>query len=504
MKKKILIGGIIAAAVGVCVTVFLYFFLIRSIDVFGKEFPVGSEEIALSGESISGMDELTEILKPFHRLKKLDLGDYTVNVKEEERFNAAFPQTELICRRVVDLYGETTFCDSTEVDLTGKDLSDLTKLRAALPYFTRLERVVSGDGVIPLTELESLEKDFPGVRFCITALVDVYGQTLRSDVTEIDLKGAAVGADLADLLAHFPDLKEVDLHGAGLAGADQLALAEAFPDVTFAWEVELFGTVYDYTVEELDFTGNTDATPDLIRKYARLFPCLKRLDMSECGASDEEMAALREDLPGVKVVWRLYMGDFTLKTDDVTFAVLIRKDDPRKQLRSEDIQVLRYCTDLRALDLGHQLITDISVIGDYLPELRVLILADNQITDISPLSKLKHLHYLELFVNGRGLCDLTPLASCRELVDLNISYLYGFKDFSPLMDLPLLERLWLENTSVTKGQLKELENRYPNAVIVTEGKGSVDQGWRTHRRYYAMLDMFYHNYLSEAFSKYDR
>ena len=44
-----------------------------------------------------------------------------------------------------------------------------------------------------------------------------------------------------------------------------------------------------------------------------------------------------------------------------------------ERLRSKDIQVLKYCTDLRCLDLGHQSIVDISVIGDYLPELRLLM-----------------------------------------------------------------------------------------------------------------------------------
>ena len=66
------------------------------------------------------------------------------------------------------------------------------------------------------------------------------------------------------------------------------------------------------------------------------------------------------------------------------------------RLTSADIEVLKYCTDLQALDLGHQAITDISVIGDYLTQLRILILVDNKVNDLTPLSKLKHLHYLEL------------------------------------------------------------------------------------------------------------
>ena len=70
--------------------------------------------------------------------------------------------------------------------------------------------------------------------------------------------------------------------------------------------------------------------------------------------------------------------------------------------------MLKYCTDLRALDIGHQAITDLSVIGEHLTELRVLIIADNKVTDLTPLSNLRHLHYLEFFVNR--VSDLSPLA----------------------------------------------------------------------------------------------
>ena len=145
--------------------------------------------------------------------------------------------------------------------------------------------------------------------------------------------------------------------------------------------------------------------------------------------------------------------------------------------------------------------TDLSVIGEYLTELRVLILADNKITDLSPLANLKHLHYLEFFVNR--VTDLSPLAECRELVDLNISYNYGIYDITPLLDLPLLERLWLESCPISDAKVDILREKYPNSKIVKYGKGSVDQGWRTHERYYNMIDMFHRDFLSWSFIKYD-
>ena len=88
-----------------------------------------------------------------------------------------------------------------------------------------------------------------------------------------------------------------------------------------------------------------------------------------------------------------------------------------------------------------------SIIGEYLTELRVLILADNCIWDISPLSNLKHLHYLELFLNR--IYDLSPLRDLHELVDVNISYnggIYLFANSVPsgAITIPTII-LWREN-----------------------------------------------------------
>ena len=275
----------------------------------------------------------------------------------------------------------------------------------------------------------------------------------------------------------------------------------AFPNIAFDWNVVLAGHVLSSMSETVDISRTWLWDLELLKTQLELFPRLRYLDMSGCGISNEDMAALREEYSDkFEVVWRLYMGKWSLKTDAVAFSVLIY-DYSHKRLTSRDIEVLKYCTKLQALDLGHQALTDLSVIGDYLPELRILILADNSISDLTPLAKLKHLHYLEFFVNR--VTDVSPLASCRELVDLNISYNHGLSDITPLLDLPLLERLWLEHCNVSLEDYKLLCDTYPDSRVVYYGKGSVDQGWRGHDRYFAMIDMYHNDYMSELFSKYD-
>ena len=49
-----------------------------------------------------------------------------------------------------------------------------------------------------------------------------------------------------------------------------------------------------------------------------------------------------------------------------------------------------------------------------------------------------------------------------------------------------------------------IKKKYPKVNVVTTGYGSTESGWRTHPRYFAMIDMFNkRNYISELFSKYD-
>ena len=239
----------------------------------------------------------------------------------------------------------------------------------------------------------------------------------------------------------------------------EIEISEALPQ-----KITILDQTVDSSVETLDLSNCTVDDIDSFKASLSLLHNLKYLDMSDCNLSNKELAQLREDFPDIKIVWKIYFSVWSLKTDAVAFSVLI-SNFKYTYLTSKTIEVFKYCTDLQALDLGHQKITDISVIGDYLPNLRVLILADNQITDISPLAKLKHLHYLELFINK--VKDLSPLASCKELVDLNLCYDTGIRDFSPLLDnnFPLLERVWLNGCNISSKNLNLLRKKYPNANI---------------------------------------
>lgn len=472
------------------------------VTVFKSFFPSDTKEITLDKNEIESFDALLSALDVFPSLDLIDLGGYEMSADEKQRLSERFPDAEIKCRTYIILFEKRVFTDEAELDLTGTAGFNTEELKTALSFLHGITRVIS-DTVISAKDKDSLKEEFPTVAFEIPCTVEVCGITVRDDAAELDLNGIAVNAgELSSKLKYLTHLKTVNLLDAGLDEDGQYALASEFPGIKFLWKVRILNKEYGPETTDLDLSNKKDLTADIMRRKLRIMPWLTRVDLSDINASNEELGALREEFPDIKIVWMLHMLQWKTKTDAIAFSDLIREYDyPR--LTDEHIQCLKYCTDLQALDLGHQAITDISVICDYLPELRVLILADNKVKDLSPIVKLKHLHYIELFVNP-NLKDVSPLGECKELVDVNISYL-DINDISALLDLPLIERFWIEHTYVPDSQIETLRENHPDATVINVGSGSVDQGWRTHPRYYAMKDMYNKQYyISEEFTKYDQ
>lgn len=268
------------------------------------------------------------------------------------------------------------------------------------------------------------------------------------------------------------------------------------------WSMEVCGKTVTNIDEFLD-VSNTEIT-DIDKFVSQLqeLPALRKVDMCNCGLTNEQMEQLSLQLPGIKLVWEIKMGIWTLRTDAVAFSTL--KDGTiMYNLTDEDAKLLKYCTDMVALDIGHNHVTDLSFL-QYMPNLKILILVDNMtedgtgrfVYDLSMLKYCKKLMYLEFFVGS--VSDISVLGDLKELVDLNISY-NPISDITPLLNLPKLERLFLEHTNVSLEDYALLQETYPDAQIVYYGTGSVDQGWRTHERYYAMKDMYRKNYVHELF-----
>lgn len=407
----------------------------------------------------------------------------------------------LVLPENISMYGFEFRKDSEVIDMSGVYVADIEELSNNLPRFENVQTVTFGDQAISYADKQKLMESFPNINFEIKVYYDIYGKQIAEDAETIDLSDTEINENLINELFVLYNLKEVNLFNHNLSKDEQLNLQEQYPNVTFKWEVEILSEKVDYSVKELNLSNKKINDIQDFTRSLKLLKNLEKLDMSNTNLSNEELDNLRKMFPNVRIDWVVHLGKWSLRTDAVAFSVLIVNYDYRR-MTEKDIEVLKYCTELQALDLGHQSITDISVIGEYLPNLRVLILADNKIKDISPLANLKHLHYLELFMND--ITDLTPLASCTELVDLNICFNYRLSNIEPILNLPLLERLWLIHDNISNSSYQLIRETYPNVKLVTTGNGSTNSGWRTHERYFEMINMYRNNYISDVFLKYDR
>ena len=244
----------------------------------------------------------------------------------------------------------------------------------------------------------------------------------------------------------------------------------------------------DNTATYLNLDGrrlNYKTARDMLARY----PNLEKADMFDIPVGKIQVRELEELYPNVTFGWTLKIGDDHLvRTDATAFSTLHWSHSTPHP--TEEISLLRYCKNLRALDFGHNGVDDISWLTE-LPELRVLIIAVNRLTDISPLASLTKLEYLELFNNR--ITDLTPLTGLTHLMDLNIAY-NRISDYSPLYRMTWLKRLWIakgsmEERGVPEDVVRELQRHLPACQIDWRSKPTLG-GWREHPHHDVIKEIF--------------
>lgn len=388
----------------------------------------------------------------------------------------------------VDVLYTVAFPDGTVADnhaqsvtlgsISPDDAARTAELAGYLPALETLDITASGLSPEAASVIASA-LDGVDVKYSCTIL----GQSVGFETTELDLRG--VSAELlpeAELLKYFPAVRSADLGSEQENPHDWELIAElvkACPEVDFNYSFTLYGKQFTLLDTEMDLNHiNIDDGGALVYRVAACMKNLTYLDMDFCGVSNEDMAVIRDAYPNVKVVWRVWFGDnYTARTD--VEKILASKPSAGGELRDRDAQILKYCTDVKYLDVGHNvLLSDMSFVA-YMPDLEVAILAMDAFTDITPLENCTKLEYLELQTND-DLVDITPLGKLTNLEHLNIAHCRKISDISPLFNLTKLKRLWLGSTGpVPKEQIAALKDALPDCEFnTTVYDDPTSEGWR--------------------------
>lgn len=403
-------------------------------------------------------------------LVSLDLRGNPISIESYSTLSAALPDCAILWSVPV---GDERF-DSDAAALALNNLPE--DAETLLSYFPNLKTVsIAVSDESNYSALMSLAAAYPNVDF--TWNVAFEGETYENGVTSLDLSGKTVSLEeLTRALSGLPALETVTFDDTtAFSTEDQLALVSAFPNVSFLWNVQLLDDLSVRSdVAELDLRDYTVPDAATFSDKLQLLPALTRLDMCDCGPTDEEMAAMRARYPDTKFIWMTKVSKWMIRTDIQGFSTgnkrkfpdgmgyYIGKDFEYGNIHAEDFENLKYCTDLVALDVGHcDNIGNIDFIAG-LPKLKYLIISLCNLTDISALENQTDLEFLEMTYNY--LTDISPLRNCTKLRFLNLSA-NEVTSIDVYMGLTSLERLWINGNHLTEDQVAELQAALPNTLI---------------------------------------
>ena len=454
-------------------------FLCFGTDLFAQDGGATTPPVTqmdFRGQALPNLEELAQQTQ----LQQLDLRDTGLTVAQYQMLAQKLPDCNISWS--VPFQGQYYSNDITQLQVTQLTQEDAA-LFAFFPNLTQLD--VSGcDDYALLTQLQEQHP-----QWSLRYQVSVAGQVLKHTATALTVQDPDL-SELEAVLPYLPQLETLTLTGTLPANQEIHQLQKAYPDICFVWSFPLCGVEVS-TMDSMIVLSNIpmESTQE-VESALPYFNNLERVEMCDCGISNEEMDALGKRNPETRFIWTVSVGwKIRMRTD----AVYLMPSKYETILDNNDTYNLKYCTDIVCIDIGHHDVTDISFVT-YMPHLKYLVLADTAISDISPLAGLQELEYLELFVTN--VRDYSPLIQCPNLKDLNICYAAP-KDASALVQLTGLENLYIKTGGVPH-YIDELLQALPNTNIVydsSKDSHSTGDGWRKLPRYYEMRDILGMHYM---------
>ena len=280
--------------------------------------------------------------------------------------------------------------------------------------------------------------------------------------------------------------EELTLENVKFKPSELLTLKNAMPEgAVFHFTTKWGAVTFSDDVEDLDLKSRkATITGEDLDAIVQICPGIKRIDNSNHSSpSNKVMIPLIEKYPEVQFEWKVSLGKGHYVSTTQTAYSTFNEIGSGKQLTAENLEVLKYCYRLQALDLGHNVIRNLDFL-QYLPDLELLIIGQNYVKDLTPLGNLKHLQYAELFLNYYT--DISPLANCTELLDLNMTAT-PITDLTPLDNITTLERLVVNMCrKLPQEQVDHFQELHPNCEVdyrISHSATNTYKPWRKHPRY---------------------
>lgn len=391
----------------------------------------------------------------------------------------------------VTLDGKTLTSDDTEITYA---LGDLNALASALNQLPKVQTVRLAGELPNAGSLSNMEERYPNIDWQLP--VPLGTGTYSRDTESIDLSGETVNfSQLQKALPLLSGLRYLDLTGAELTEAEKRTLIQENPNVQIRCSLTVCGRQYDTDETSLDLTGKAFTFEDL-QDILSAFYHLKRLSLGSVKIDNDALDALNRAYPDTDMVWNFRIGKITVSSDMTYFFPAKRYGTNLPD--GQELQKLRYCPKLVAVDIGHSNARDCSWL-EGTPEMKYLILADTDISDLTPVGNLKKLVYLELF--RLPVEDYSPLLGCTALQDLNIGMTHA--DPEPLSHMTWLHNLqWSNglNDPDTHDRVLALIEQLPDTnVDLPDVTKNIGGSWRYLPQYYVFRNLIGGLYLNQAY-----
>lgn len=440
-------------------------------------------DLDLSDTAITEFDKLQELT----RLEALNLCGTGISIEQYNALQAALPACSI--RWSVPFQGGYCSSEIEALELDSLSEADLE----VLAYLPRLKSLTA-DTCRDYDLITELMARYPGLEVSYT--VELGGTVYPNTAQTLDISDPSAD-ELMALLAYLPDAATVNLTGTLPANEALLEVQQAYPEITFVFDFEVFGVRVNTLDEFIDLSDIKIASAEEVDAIIPHFYNLTQIDMVNCGISNEEMDALNRRHKDVKIVWSVYLCGIYLRTDAKHFMPVQYHIGSATGAQCYN---LKYCTDMQAIDLGHYGTNNVDFV-EYMPNLRFLLLCEANLdnNDVLAIGNCTSLEYIELQVTQ--VTDFWPLTNLTNLRDLNIAatpcynWSYGpFGDITPLTQMDWLDRLWVPFTEIPRATERELAAALPNTVIVFEASGATTSGYRYTPRYFEhrdILGMYY-------------
>ncbi len=444
------------------------------VELGGKRVSANAESLTASigRRDIAQLDYLT-------KLKRADLRGSEC-FQEITAWAATHPEIDVVYSVPLP-DGQWVDSNAQELDLTRITSAQTSALLDAIACMHEIRQVSLGEvggERLNIQSMREIREVLPEADFRFSAVIG--GKIFDGEAESLDLRDTRheQAQDLAVVLGCMNRLKTVEL-GSDTTGSipwEDIALLKSnCANVRFRYDFTLYGQQLNLDTESLDFRGTS--IPDNGNALYSVLSCMNNctyLDMDNTGVSNESLEGLQKLFPKTKIVWRVWFGEnYSVRTD----AERILASKPTVGGMIYDASVLKYCTDIKYLDLGHNdELSDLSFVAS-MPKLEVLIIAMTAITDISPLRSCPNLEYLEL--NSTNISDLSPLENSTGLHHLNIAACPQIRDITPLYGLANLERLWIgRDTPVPAEQAQRMRELVPGCKVNTTADDPHGDAWR--------------------------